>query len=373
MAQKTAISFLNTQVQTLSTTVANQGAGAVTAAQFEGLSTFVSTLAYLDFTNLSTYTSTLTGQVNSNSTSIGNFTSGFDDFSTAQTSINSRLNGLSTYVSSFQLDVMSTSIQALQTFSTSQNTSNLRYDNASTALSTAIGINGTQSSFIQALQVFSTIQVSTFNQMVYGMSTTLSTAVSTNSAQTTAITNLQTFSTVQTAQNTTFGATSSLVTSLNYSTNLLNYGQRRGQAYQGPYPDPGSPLVLIPSGYGQGWGLNDGTSARATSTIMNSDIMRGVTLINNFSTQDVTLPLYMGVTGNGFTNPNSVPSTLFDTMRFAHVGTPGSNSSITINLVSSGSATAAITLSAGEAISMIYKGGVGGPSSSSNYFYITSL
>jgi hypothetical protein len=381
MAQKTAISFLNTQVLNLSTTVANQGAGAVTAEQFSSLSSFVSTLAYLDFTNLSTYTSSLTGQVNSNSTSIGNFTSGFDDFSTAQTAINDRLNGVSTYVSSFQLDVMSTSIQALQTFSTSQNTSNLRYDGVSTTLSTAVSTNTAQTNFISSLQTFSTIQVSTINQTLYGMSTTLSSAVSTNSAQNTAITNLQTFSTIQIATNTTFSTNiaslNNTVTAEVYSTNLFNYGQRRGQYYYGPHSDPGSP---IPLGYGRSWGLNDGTSAQGTSTLMTDNNMRGVVIINNFSTQDVILPLYMGIATNGYNNTcNMVPSTIFDEMRFAHVGTPGSNSSITINLVSSGSATAAVTLSAGEVVTMIYKGGVGaaaaagGPSSPSNYFYLTSL
>lgn len=349
MAQKTAISFLNTQVQTLSTTVANQGAGAVTAEQFSSLSSFVSTLAYLDFTNLSTYTSTLTGQVNSNSTSIGSFVSGYDDFSTAQTTINDRLNGLSTYVSSFQLDVISTSIQSLQTFSTNQNTSNLRYDNVSTA--------------VTSLQTFSTIQVSTFNQMVYGMSTTLSSAVSTNSAQATAITNLQTFSTAQTASNALFP----LAANVNYSTNLLNYGQRRGQTYYGPWYE-------FNSSNQPRWGNPDGTSAQGTSTLMTGDKMAGVSLINNTSTQDMVLPLYMGITTNGYASVNNlVPSTVFDVMRFAHIGIPGTNSSITINLVSSGSATAAVTLSAGEVVTMIYKGGIGGPSSASNYYYLTSL
>jgi hypothetical protein len=368
MAQKTAISFLNTQVQTLSTTVSNQGAGAVTAAQFSSLSSFVSTLAYLDFTNLSTYTSSLTAQVYTNSTNIGSF----NDFSTAQTSINTRLDGLSTYVSSLQLETVSTGVQALQTFSTAQTSANTRYDGVSTTLSTAVSTNTAQTAAISTLQAFSTFQVSTFNQTMFGVSTTLSTVVSTNTAQNTSITALQSFSSAQAVQNVIYNSASTSGGIVFASTPLFNYGQRRGQAYYGPWVEFGSGSQSFPK-----WGNPDGTSAGGTSTIMIGDIMRGVTLINNQSTQDVTLPLYMGIAANGYAGTvNMVPSTFSDIMRFAHVGIPGSNSSITINLVSSGSATAAITLSAGEVVTMLYKGGtgsLGGASSTSNYYYIPSL
>jgi hypothetical protein len=366
MAQKTAITFLNTQVFNLSTAVNNMSGG-VSVGTFTDLSTTVSTLIRVDYTNLSTYTSTLTGQVNTNSTNIGSFTSGFDDFSTAQTTINSRLDGLSTYVSSLQLETVSTGVQALQTFSTNQTSANTRYDGVSTTLSTTISTNTVQQNQISSLQAFSTVQVSTFNQMVFGMSTTLSSAVSTNTVQTTAITNLQTFSTTQAAANIIYNSASTVGGLVFISTTLLNYGQRRGQTFYGPFFEPASSSVPR-------WGLDNGTSAQGTSTIMAGNLMRGVTLLNNTSTQDVTLPLYMNIATNGYTGvDNMVPSTTMDVMRFAHVGVPGSNSSITINLVSSGTATAAITLSAGECVTMIYKLAATSQSSPSSYYYLPSL
>ena len=246
--------------------------------------------------------------------------------------------GGGTQVTSTQFSTLSSAVTDLQTFSSFQvQTTNSNFSTQlstlSSLMSTATGTNTSQGNAISALETFSSFQVQTtnsnFSTQLSTLSSLMSTATGTNTTQTNSISSLQ-------------------------------LGLRRYQQFGGLYS----------TGI---WGdLTPGTS-KGTSTMMIAFASTGqVALLNNTSSATTTLPLYIGAVGAGYAG---YPVLQYDNLRFAHIGVPGSNSSIIINLVSSATSTQAIELSAGEVINLVY-GGANGVVSSINpasYYYFPTL
>lgn len=352
--RQTPISFLNAQV-----------------AEIPGLSTSVSSLN-ANFDNLSTFT------VNTISTSVSQFVSSFTtlaaDFSSLSTFISTAIGegadgpAISTSISTINSLVAqnSTNINSLivEALSASTSISTLTSSVIATFAS-AIGFNEFSTSFFLPVTGFSTV----FGNNFSSINSTINSISTVNAQQTSSINTISTLAGQNTSslnvQSTLSGEQGVTLSNVQISTQVVQFGARPLQAFNGPFTDAD-------------WG--SGENSRGTSTIMRLQAgltasgsgtvgsSNSVTLINNTTVSTTMFPLFINSEGQ---NIPTYPASANQILRFAHSGAPGSNSSIIINLTTGGDASDAIEVNAGEVITMVFNGG--DSTVPTDYFYFPSL
>lgn len=349
--RQTPLSYLNTQT-----------------AQIPELSTNVSVLDAA-FTYFSTTVvpaiSTTTGQT------LSSFTVFSDNFSTFSTLISTTIGkfpdvstSVSTLTSLFEQNSTIVSTLVGQGVGTSTSISTLT-SSVNAAIAGSIGGAALSTAFYLPLTGFSTIYGSNFSTI----NSTLHYISTIDGQQASTINNVSTLagqsaSTVN-AQSTLNGEQAITLSNVQISTQVLQYGARPLQAFNGVYTD-------------STWG--SGADSRETSTIMRLQAgldasgsgtvgsSNSVSLINNTTASTTMLPLFIGVSGQ---NIPTYPASSNQILRFAHSGAPGSNSSILINLTTGGAASDAVEMNAGEVITLVYAGG--GATDPANYYYFPTL
>lgn len=344
----TNVSFLDTAFTFFSTTVVPN----ISSTAGETLSSF--TIFADNFSTFSTLISTTIGK--------------FPDVSTSVSTITSLFEQNSTIVSTLVGQGIGTS----NSISTLTSTTNA-------ALAGSIGGAALSTAFYLPLTGFSTVygsNFSTINSTIRAVSTidgqqtsTLNIVSTINGQQTSTINNVSTLTgqsaSTLNAQSTLNGEQAITLSNVQISTQVLQYGARPLQAFNGVYTDAS-------------WG--SGSNSKQTSTIMNLQAgltaagsgsvgdSNSVSLINNTTVSTTMLPLFIGVSGQGIP---TYPASANQILRFAHSGAPGSNSSIIINLTTGGTASDAIEMNAGEVVTLVYAGG--SATDPANYYYFPTL